>query len=128
MVNNGSQDFKVNLGDWIAQLILERIADEPIIITQELTDTARGGGGFGLTGAKQINIILAKQENNTKYRNPSQDKYGTDDLGGKETDDNNLCHQIPDRCDKDDIRARHAPHPLPSTASPPPLLPKSTPD
>ena len=33
MINNGSQDFKVNLGDRIAQLILERIVDEPIIIT-----------------------------------------------------------------------------------------------
>ena len=80
MVNNGLQDFKVNSGDRIAQLILEQIADEPIIVTQELTDTARGDGGFGSTGAKQINIILGKQENNTNYSSPSQDKCHAPDI------------------------------------------------
>jgi len=107
MVNHGSQDFKVNLGDRIAQLILERIADEPIIITQELTDTIRGDGGFGSTGAKQINIILEKQKNSIKYNNPNQGTYGTDDLDDKGTVDNNLCYQIPDLCNKGDSRAHH---------------------
>ena len=40
MINHGSQDFVVNLGDQVAQLILERIADEPIIITQEHSETS----------------------------------------------------------------------------------------
>jgi len=128
MVNNGSQDFKVNLGDRIAQLILERIADEPVIIIQELTNMARGDGGFGSTEAKQINIIQEKTENNTKYSNPSRDRYGTDGLGDMGIDDNNPCHQIPDLCDKDDTRAHHAPHPLPTTASPPPSPPEPEPD
>ena len=103
MINHESQDFIVNLGDWIAQLILERISNEPVIITQELSDSSRGERGFGSTRTGQINIIQTEQENNTSYNNPSRDTCGRGDQGGKGNDDNNLCYQILDLCNKDDI-------------------------
>jgi len=52
LVNHGKEDYKVNVGDRIAQLIFERIY-VPYIEEEsyaELTKTERGGGGFGSTG------------------------------------------------------------------------------
>lgn len=52
MINNTSSDYTVDIGDRIAQLIVERIytdefVDSPI---DAMTDTNRGVGGFGSTG------------------------------------------------------------------------------
>lgn len=42
--------FEIKAGDRIAQLILER-ADKPVmVVTDQLSDTERGAGGFGSTG------------------------------------------------------------------------------
>ena len=50
MFNHAEVDFKVNLGDRIAQLIIEKITDTVIEEVENLDDTARGAGGFGSTG------------------------------------------------------------------------------
>ena len=52
VINNKDEEFKVNIGDRIAQLILERIYNDDfsIVSETELTDTTRGEGGFGSTG------------------------------------------------------------------------------
>ena len=39
MINRSTQDFLIKTGDQVAQLILERIANEPIIITSELSES-----------------------------------------------------------------------------------------
>ena len=39
LFNHGEQDFQIKEGDRIAQLILEQIADKPVIQVQELTHT-----------------------------------------------------------------------------------------
>ena len=57
LFNHGDQDFQIKEGDRIAQLILEQIADKPVIQVQELTQTTQGSKGFGSTGSQQINII-----------------------------------------------------------------------
>ena len=52
MINFGSEDFTINNGDRVAQLVIaayERV--EPVIVT-ELDETDRGKGGFGHTGVK----------------------------------------------------------------------------
>ena len=52
LINFGSDDFTINNGDRVAQLVIaayERV--EPVIVT-ELDDTDRGEGGFGHTGVK----------------------------------------------------------------------------
>ena len=63
VVNNTGDDYEVNEGDKIAQLIMERCANTEIDICYEysdsdsdadhvddLTETSRGTGGFGSTG------------------------------------------------------------------------------
>lgn len=50
LVNNSDLAFKVNKGDRIAQLIVERIAMTDIEIVDDLTPSTRGTGGFGSTG------------------------------------------------------------------------------
>ena len=53
LFNHGSTDFKVNIGDRIAQLILERICLAEIEKVEQLDDTQRGAGGFGSTGVAE---------------------------------------------------------------------------
>ena len=53
LFNFGSEDFEVNVGDRIAQLILERISMAPAIEVDKLTVTERGGGGYGSTGTSR---------------------------------------------------------------------------
>ena len=53
LFNFGSDDFEVNVGDRIAQLILEQISMVPAVKVEELTETQRGAGGFGSTGVEK---------------------------------------------------------------------------
>merc|ERR1711862_510068 len=55
LFNFGDKDFTIEIGDRIAQLILEKIcADVEIVqVEGELDDTKRGSGGFGSTGVKK---------------------------------------------------------------------------
>jgi len=50
LVNHGDTDFEVNVGDRIAQFIIEKIILPTPEFTPELPQTARGDGGFGSTG------------------------------------------------------------------------------
>lgn len=52
LFNHSDTDFQVRVGDRVAQLILERIAIAEVeeVVEGELTNTARGEGGFGSTG------------------------------------------------------------------------------
>ncbi|KAG8178444.1 hypothetical protein JTE90_016116 [Oedothorax gibbosus] len=52
LFNFGSEDFKVNKGDRIAQLICEKICYPELEEVEELEETERGEGGFGSTGQK----------------------------------------------------------------------------
>lgn len=42
--------FRVEDGDRIAQLIIARVEDLPIVEVEDLSDSARGAGGHGSTG------------------------------------------------------------------------------
>ena len=47
----GSQDsFPIRHGDRIAQLVLSRLAELPVVEAEELSTTERGSGGHGSTG------------------------------------------------------------------------------
>ncbi|KAF8764266.1 Deoxyuridine 5'-triphosphate nucleotidohydrolase like protein [Argiope bruennichi] len=50
LFNFGSEEFKVNKGDRIAQLICEKISYPELEEVETLNDTERGDGGFGSTG------------------------------------------------------------------------------
>lgn len=50
LYNSSDKEFKVNINDRIAQMILEKINRVNIVQTDELDFTDRGTGGFGSTG------------------------------------------------------------------------------
>ncbi|XP_060075207.1 deoxyuridine 5'-triphosphate nucleotidohydrolase, mitochondrial-like [Ylistrum balloti] len=50
LFNHSENEFKVNKGDRIAQLICERIYTPELEECEKLDDTDRGSGGFGSTG------------------------------------------------------------------------------
>lgn len=52
LVNLSNEDFIVENGERIAQLIIAKHERAVWIETQELTETSRGEGGFGSTGVK----------------------------------------------------------------------------
>jgi dUTP pyrophosphatase len=50
LFNLGQEDFEIQVGDRIAQLILEEIRMVPVVECEDLDETMRGEGGFGSTG------------------------------------------------------------------------------
>lgn len=50
MVNLGTEDYTVEAGQKIAQMLIQRVERVEIVEVTELSDTARGEGGFGSTG------------------------------------------------------------------------------
>jgi dUTP pyrophosphatase len=52
LVNLSNKDFTIENGERIAQLIIAKHERVQWIEVQELTETARGEGGFGSTGLK----------------------------------------------------------------------------
>jgi len=52
IMNLGKEDFKIERGDRIAQLVISKIYHASIIEVDELSTTTRGEGGFSSTGIK----------------------------------------------------------------------------
>lgn len=52
LINFGSEDFVVNDGDRIAQLVIASYEKAEVELVQKLGETERGEGGFGHTGIK----------------------------------------------------------------------------
>jgi dUTP pyrophosphatase len=50
LVNHGDEPFRVEPGDRIAQLLLQRVERVAFAAAPSIDDTDRGGGGFGSTG------------------------------------------------------------------------------
>ncbi|KAK2626558.1 hypothetical protein QTJ16_003733 [Diplocarpon rosae] len=50
LFNHGEEDFEVQEGDRVAQLVLERIYTPEVREVTELEESVRGAGGFGSTG------------------------------------------------------------------------------
>jgi len=52
LINHSGADFTVAPGDRIAQLVVMPVCFPEIVLTEDLSDTKRGAGGFGSTGLK----------------------------------------------------------------------------
>ena len=50
LVNLGQEDFVVNSGDRVAQMVIAPVIQASFSIVDELSDTSRGSSGFGSTG------------------------------------------------------------------------------
>ena len=52
LLNAGKTAFTIHRGDRIAQMVISRLPDVTLEVTDELSDSKRGAGGFGSTGRK----------------------------------------------------------------------------
>ena len=52
--NHSDTEFKIEVGDRVAQLIIEVIKNPDIVQVDDLSNTDRGIGGFGSTGTKKF--------------------------------------------------------------------------
>ena len=50
LINHGQEAFTINRGERIAQMVIAPITQPEYARVNELSDTARGAGGFGSTG------------------------------------------------------------------------------
>lgn len=50
LYNSSNQNFEVNIGDRIAQMVVAQVESACFVEVEELSNTARGTGGFGSTG------------------------------------------------------------------------------
>lgn len=50
LINHGKKDFAVKTGDRIAQLIITKFIKCELLQTEDISDSARGVGGYGSTG------------------------------------------------------------------------------
>jgi len=51
LINHGAEPVTIVRGERIAQLVIQRVASVTLVEVERLPDSARGGGGFGSTGA-----------------------------------------------------------------------------
>ena len=56
VINLGSEVVEVKDQDRIAQMVLCPVVQAELILTDELSDTARGAGGFGSTGVGAVSV------------------------------------------------------------------------
>ena len=62
LFNHSDKDLKVKQGDWVTQLILEKIATPMVKQVENLDETARGSQGFGSTDKhqeKEKDVLIA---------------------------------------------------------------------
>ena len=52
LINLGDEDFVINSGDRIAQMIVAPVTQADFSFVENLSETERGTGGFGSTGLK----------------------------------------------------------------------------
>lgn len=50
LINHGQEPAKIERGDRIAQLLVQRVERVSFVVVTDLDDTARGAGGHGSTG------------------------------------------------------------------------------
>ncbi|NOY75780.1 MAG: dUTP diphosphatase [Kiritimatiellaeota bacterium] len=50
LLNAGAENFQISRGDRIAQMVINKLPKVDLVAVGELSDSARGAGGFGSTG------------------------------------------------------------------------------
>jgi dUTP pyrophosphatase len=51
-INHSEEEFEINHGDRIAQMVIAPVTKFPVVEVDELDETDRGDGGFGSTGVR----------------------------------------------------------------------------
>jgi len=100
--NMGSEDQQFDVGDKIAQLILEKYDDsQPLDWTMELDNTERGENGFGSTEANIRKVCSPDHDNLILSKDPYGPTTviecrikGNDELLGMELDDKSMLERM----------------------------------
>ena len=50
LINAGGETVHIERGDRIAQMVVQKLPDVELVSVKDLSETARGSGGFGSTG------------------------------------------------------------------------------
>jgi dUTP pyrophosphatase len=50
LINHGAEPFGIRRGERIAQMVIAQVSRAELVAVEILSDTGRGGGGFGSTG------------------------------------------------------------------------------
>jgi dUTP pyrophosphatase len=50
LINHGAEPFTIKRGERIAQMVIAPVVQAELVVVATLSDTDRGGGGFGSTG------------------------------------------------------------------------------
>ena len=66
LINHSNKDFEVNVGDRIAQMILEQIKTPEVVEQADLDQTDRGDKGFGSTGMNEMKNELGQEKSGQK--------------------------------------------------------------
>ena len=74
LVNFSDEDFVVNQGDRIAQIIFEKIRTPEIKELVSLGDTDRGASGYGSTGVKAVQRMMIQSMMNQKGKQEGMDR------------------------------------------------------
>ena len=93
LFNHGNKDFKYNIGDRIAQIIIEKISHCRVYNIDDLDITTRGKGGFGSTGVSNNNINIEyssdeETETNDEETENNDEENNDEENNGEETETN----------------------------------------
>ena len=76
LINHSSKDFEVNVGDRIAQMILEQIKTPEVEEQANSDQTDRGEKGFGSTGTNEMKNELIQEKSGQKNES-GENEIGT---------------------------------------------------
>ena len=76
LINHSSKDFEVNVGDRIAQMILEQIKTPEVEEQANLDQTERGEKGFGSIGTNEMKNELGQEKSGQKNES-GENEIGT---------------------------------------------------
>lgn len=55
--NSGAEDFEIEAGDRIAQLVIQEFVSVKLVEVDEVSSSTRGEGGFGSTGVRETVVV-----------------------------------------------------------------------
>ena len=83
LINHSSKDFEVNVGDRIAQMILEQIKTPEVEEQADLDQTERGEKGFGSTGTNEMKKELGQEKSGLKNESEKNEIGAVQELNVK---------------------------------------------
>lgn len=68
LINLGGAPFEIRRGDRIAQLVVQPVARAELIVSEALSKTKRGAGGFGSTGIMPVSRKATRGDGSQKKK------------------------------------------------------------